>query len=204
MIIKRLLSEIKSKLFSKSENIQNLIDNSIPVTAEIIKAIDFYGKDKGENLNHWIRVARGIIIDNITRDTTAEMSFVGALNRSDRYRLLGGDSNKISEEFGDSDKFLTLVKTWLLTSKGQKYNSWINSLNDFKVSNEDYQIYFKYITLCLCGVLEPEDWDTDWMWNKALDRIQIPNTINIKKTDSDKVMSILMQCVKMIIPYISY
>ena len=110
IIIRKLISEI-NKLFSKADNIDGLINNSIPATAEIIKAIEFYKKDKGENFHHWISLASGLIIDNITRDTTAEMIFVGALSDIDRTKLLGGDSNKIFKEFGNSNNFITLVKT---------------------------------------------------------------------------------------------
>lgn len=204
MIIKRLLTD-SGRLFSKMDNIDTLINTTLPATAEIIKTIDFLKKDGGKNSNHWLRMAKGFVVDNITRDTGARTTFIGALGDRDRASLLGGDSARIFDEFGNSYAFLTETKTWLLNSKGQKYSPYISNLNSFNVSNEDYEKYFKYITLCLNGTIEPDDWDTDWMWNDELDRLVISNPqIIFNKTDGNKIQSILEDCVASIVPYVNY
>ena len=221
MIIKRKLNSInpnieelvnvEEKLFtkSKSDEIENLLNLTEGIGMEIMKAIEFY-KLGEENVNHWLSVAAGNFAKANKKTIKFHMGLIGALSRSDITGMLSfGDYDKITNDYSSPISYINAVKNKLKNQKnnaGEKYSDWLNINKGFLVSNDDYMIYFKFITLCLAGILNPDNfqgWEIITTKKNEILTKAIPDKpkINLDKVGIAKV---LKECVDIISTNITY
>lgn len=222
MIIKRkLYSKIEDKvedarleelLFSeKKDQLEKLLNLTEGIGMEIMKAIEFY-KLGEENVNHWLSVAAGKLNEiNKTKGITKfHMGLIGALSRSDITGMLSfGDYDKIAEDYSSPTSYINAVKNKLKNQKnnaGEKYTDWLNINKGFLVSNDDYIVYFKFITLCLAGVLNPDNfqgWEIITTKKNEILTKAIPDKPKIN-LDKVGIAKLLKECVDIISTNITY
>ena len=138
------------------------------------------------------------------------MGLIGALSRSDITGMLSfGDYDKITNDYSSPISYINAVKNKLKNQKnnaGEKYSDWLNINKGFLVSNDDYMIYFKFITLCLAGILNPDNfqgWEIITTKKNEILTKAIPDKpkINLDKVGIAKV---LKECVDIISTNITY
>ena len=221
MILKRKLNSInpnteelnvEERLFakSKSNEIENLLNLTEGIGMEIMKAIEFYKLGK-ENVNHWLSVAAGNFA-KVDGKTTIKfhMGLIGALSRSDITGMLSfGDYDKITNDYSSPISYINAVKNKLKNQKnnaGEKYSDWLNINKGFLVSNDDYMIYFKFITLCLAGILNPDNfqgWEIITTKKNEILTKAIPDKPKIN-LDKVGIARVLKECVDIISTNITY
>lgn len=158
IIIRNKNNEERLFAISKSAQIEKLINKSIMIAEETIKMIEFYFKDNGEYRNHWSKKLAGFISEVISDEINAYSVYVAALDDKDGKKIMSlGDLNKFRLKFGSPDDFITKAKQATINDENNKYGKWVKKLSDFKLTNEDYQFIFKYLTLCLCGSMAPKE-----------------------------------------------
>lgn len=207
MIIYRKLQQ-NEKLFgvSRSDQLDRLLNRSIMIAEETLKLIEFHFKDGGEYLKHWSKRLSGFICETISDQTNAYSVYVNALNNEDGGTILTeGDFLRFRRKFRNADDFITKVKLATINDDDNKYKRFVNKLSDFKLDNEDYQFIFKYISLCLCGELRPNDlnyWQHRYQTNfDYLHRFptidKLPDEFRFENNDVDrlKIQNIITDCI---------
>lgn len=199
---------------SRGDEIKNLLNLVEGNAMEIMKAIEFYKLGgEGPMIDHWISIANGRLHKTDYGDDSTvrfHMGFIGALNKKDITTMLSeGDYQTISGKYSTPEKFIEAVKNKLSkqTNKGEeKYEDWITKDNEgFLVSNEDYVTYFKFITLCLAGVIEESDYlswqilSNGYKFNKMV----VPKA-PIYKLNKEQTKGILRNCIDKIIVNVPY
>lgn len=205
----------KELLFSeRREQVDKLLNLTEGIGMELMKAIEFYELGgKGKMIDHWISVASGKLIEIHKAKGTVKfhMGLIGALYRKDIISMLSfGDYDKVVKIYPSPIKYIKDVKTKLSsqTNSGEeKYSDWLIKDNKgFLVSDDDYLIYFKFITLCLAGIMDPDNfmgWEilstkkNEIMW---LDVPQSPKIVLNKQ----QINSLLRNCIDKIVTNISY
>lgn len=226
MIIKRKLNSDlpkDDKLFSfRGDLINSLLKQTEGAAMEIMKAIEFKkisGDDK--MVDHWINIASGILarINSDTGDIKFHMGFIGALSNRDISNLLGSSDilEDIRSKYRTQIDFIKAVKQKLRkeVNKGQeKYTEWLNKNNGFLVSDKDYINYFKFITLCLSGIIDifnDDDYSEGNGWrilDGRINSINIPEESILKidrtKELKESIKPVLKECINRISENITY
>lgn len=210
MIIFRNLEE---RLFAevRSKQINFIINNSHTVAEQTMKLIEFYNEDDGQYRPHWFSNLAGFIKKTINTYTNAYMAYVCALEDNDILEFLGsGDLNNIKIKYSSADKFITKVKIETINDSECKYKKWVTKVDDFVVTNDSYKDYFKYISFCLCGVMEPDDWNPGDLWDRdyILNSGKFPTIEELPKefkyTKSSNIQTLLENCIGNIVQYVDY
>ena len=205
MIIFRKLINSKLKLFVenvRSEEIKYLVRCSRTTTMEFLKAIEMYYLDS-QDVDHWIDKAVGYILNMSNKDNVSPyMSFVCLLDNETIENLIGSDGLKYMSEYykaNSQSDILNLIKK----SVKFKYANIEKSANVTLFNDKDdyYFKVIKFVTLCLCGLTKPENWDNTSSWiNKKIPDLNTYNKINKnKKFTSQELHELLKDCVEYIL-----
>lgn len=179
----RIIRLFIEKLFSRQDGLRNLSINSDKVCIGIIKLVELYDHDNGENIKHWMNSITSAIANVVNSENkissnfiSPQTSFIKAVeNKFIISKILGNDFIKYCS-FGVGEEYIeNLWKEILnMTLRGEKkYVDAIKNNGGFLVSPKDYIILFKYISLCLTEQLDYRNID---FWSDL-------NLITREKTD---------------------
>ena len=123
------------------------------------------------------------------------MSLLCALSDEDIISSLGNMGlKKVREMYKSPEEFIVEVENKIL--RDAKYKTWITDPNFFQ-KPKDYIRYFKYITLCIAGEIDPSDWKYQSLWiNK---KVQSTPKIVFNKSDKNKLHTLLINCIENIL-----
>lgn len=151
-----------SNLNSRSGQLEYLVEGCHTIALELIKAIDFYWYSP-ENVNHWIDKTTGYLYKMVGKEYIfPHFGLLCSFQHKNISNLIGLDGlSKVIEKYKSPEDFILSVENEILVSK--KYDTWIKDISFFR-QTKDYLKIFKYISLCLSGNINPNDWDTQWEW----------------------------------------
>ena len=203
MLIRRLINEDNDRLFSRSSEIENLIDKTFPACLEVMKLIEFKEKSNGRDTRHWFDILTSIVDDIGSGNNLRwpQLAFSCTLDDDDLYNFIKNDYRKVRNKFGNPEEVIDDLRRELMTTDNRKYSGWVSNIDDFlDISNEQYLKYYKYISLCLSGDIGPDEWDP-WTltWDKSMMNMEISTDecqVDIRET--------LEACIKNITENISY
>ena len=203
MLIRRLINEDNDRLFSRSSEIENLIDKTFPACLEVMKLIEFKEKSNGRDTRHWFDILTSIVDDIGSGNNLRwpQLAFACTLDDDDLYNFIKNDYRKVRNKFGNPEEVIDDLRKELMTTDNRKYSGWVSNIDDFlDISNEQYLEYYKYISLCLSGDMKPDEWDP-WTltWDKSMMNMEISTDecqVDIRET--------LEACIENITENISY
>lgn len=198
-IFRKLIFE---KLFALT-NQEFLSIHSRLVLLNLLKCFELFNLDGGVHVNHWVNKAVNSTL-LIQRKFKLPQEILSILDRNSNTLSLSERYKLFDEAGGSSEKDIIsgcLVKDFLNigSSKetGQEANyghlykekQKIDSL--IKRSVNKYLIYFKYITLCLSGQLEPSDW---WLERGNIPKMKIDYN-KVRNLSTDEIKNIISICI---------
>lgn len=216
-----ILRKLIDKLFTtktRKDEIDDLLGITEAATMEIMKAIEFYKLGgEGAMIDHWVEVANGKIREPHSAQGTVKfhMGFIGVWDKNDVINLLGQNTyDNLEKSYTNPKGFIEKVKNKLKkqTNQGEeKYDDWLKSNKKFLVSNEDYVTYFRFITLCLAGELDPDFYEGGNEWRitsisgdkRDIDKRKILKNPKINLT-KDQTKQLLRKCVDIIVVNVDY
>ena len=168
--------------FSDRQTEINLLINCCKTnTMEVLKALEMYFLDN-KDVNHWLDKATSYMMKFIEGENIeVYLSFIGMFDKSTITDLIGidGFNNFISKYNLPQVNYNISFFNSIVSDIRSKYSNIEkdNNVTLFKDKNfKYYQTALKFITLCLYGLVKPENWDDKASWIKK----KIPTDINKK------------------------
>lgn len=193
----------RQKDFSKFDTLDKVFNTAIPrICLEIMKCIEMY---ETEDVYHWIKdkivkTINEVIVEDLTPQTLLCLGFDKLSNKD----LVGaiGNSNVVTRFYSlyrSPEDFIKTVKYRLLTEtkKGEpKYKDWFDN-NPIQYTDGEYVDFYKYISLCLSGQLDPDIDDFDWDIEKVLKRTKVDYSLS--GVAKDKLLEIVSKSITNIV-----
>ena len=206
IIFRKLFSKLinDDRLFTENrqDEIKYLIKCSKTTTMEFLKALEMYYYDY-QDVDHWLDKAVGYMLNMSNKESVKSyMSFICLLEEEDIENLVGQDGLDFVGSYYRADSRSDILNQIKLSVK-QKYSK-IEKDNQVKLFNEKDSYYFdviKYVTLCVCGEINPNYWKNKNSWiNKTIPDIKAKK-IAYSKTpqDTTKLHNLLLDCIEHIL-----
>lgn len=175
------------------------------VCIEIIKLVELYDNQNGQNISHWVDMT-GTFIGNVLKDekkifineykVNPQLSFIKAIDsKTTITKTLGNDFIKYISNTGKP--YIENLWNYILTAKSRDEKKYTNSIKingGFLVSPEDYILLFKYIALCFSDQMNYEV-DNIWSDINTVQKLRVNYLINYKHNSKDKFNKLIANCI---------
>lgn len=186
--------------FSTLDSVFNI---AIPrICLEIMKCIEMY---ETEDVYHWvkdkiIKTINEVTIEGLTPQTLLCLGF-DKLSNKDLVDTINNSNTttKFFSLYRSPKEFIKSIKDRLLTetkNRKPKYSSWFDN-HPIQYTDEEYVDFYKYISLCLSGQLDPDIDDFDWDIEKVLKRTKVDYSLS--GVAKDKLLEIVSKSITNIV-----
>lgn len=197
----------RQKEFARLNNISDVLDTAtVRCCLEVMKCIEMF---EVGGLRHWIgdkavnQTISGLedVDDNLRPQIVFCLAIEPNLSKNKSLCESIGNYNIITKYSKSPIDFINLIKNRLLTetkSGEAKYSTWFKE-NPIKYTSEEYVDFYKYISLCLSGQLNPEVDEFDWNIERVLRRYFVNYQIPAIKLSAKDCQQIIAICINNIV-----